>query len=288
MSEPGVEGSRFSSEFYDRVYQVALYGSAAIVFFVGIFPIYWMAQNGFKSTEAILEGVSLYPTPQSFTLQNFQVLGSGDLLTYVINTLIVTVGTVVASVVISMITGYGLARFQFKYKKSFARFLLFGYMFSPIVLGLPLYLIWDSLGLVNTYIGIIIAITATAMPFCVWLMWKYIQTIPESMEHSAWIAGASRWRGFRDIIVPQTRPAIVATALFSFALAWTDFTFAQILLPANEKTTFAPGVMRLIYQSTYVDWGELMAVSLLMTLPPLAFAYFLQGYLLRGFKVRAE
>jgi multiple sugar transport system permease protein len=80
---------------------------------------------------------------------------------------------------------------------------------------------------------------------------------------------------------------MIATSLFAFAIAWNDFTFAQILLPSQEATTFAPGILRLVYQSYEVSWGDLMAVSLVMTVPPMLFAYFLQGYLLKGFEIRS-
>ena len=229
----GVFGLEFSTE--DRLFRIGLGISGVIMFVVGVFPIYWMAQSSFKTRQAILNSASPLPGPESFTLSNYAILTNSDVSLYVINTGIVTLGTIILVVIVSLIAGYGLARFDFPHKENFARFLLFGYMFSPIVLGLPLYLIWKQLGLLNTRIGLIVALTAISMPFSVWLMWKYIQTIPEAMEESAWVAGASRWESFRDIIVPQTQPAIIAAALFAFALAWNDFTFAQILLPRNEE-----------------------------------------------------
>jgi multiple sugar transport system permease protein len=152
---------------------------------------------------------------------------------------------------------------------------------------LPLFLIWRNLGLLNSYVGMIITLSAVSMPFSVWLMWKYVQTIPEAQEETAWVAGASRFRTFRDIVIPQTRPALVATSLFAFAISWNDFTFAQILLPTQDKTTFAPGMLRLIRQGYEISFAEVMAVSLVMAIPPLLFAYFLQSYLLKGFQIRA-
>jgi multiple sugar transport system permease protein len=281
----GVLGLGFETD--DRVYQAALYVSAGIFLFVGLFPIYWIAQSSLKTREAILDGVSWLPSAGEFTLSNYAVLTNGDIQLYFLNTVIVTMGTVILTVIVSLIAGYGLARLSIPHKENFARFLLFGYMFSPIVLGLPLYLIWQSIGLLNARVGLIIALTAISMPFSVWLMWKYVQTIPEAMEESAWVAGASRWRAFRDIIIPQTQPAIIAAALFAFALAWNDFTFAQILLPSNEATTFAPGILRQITQGYDIAWNDIMAASMAMTLPPLLFAYFLQSYLLQGFKIRS-
>ncbi|MFC5973041.1 carbohydrate ABC transporter permease [Halomarina salina] len=262
-------------------------GSALLLGFVMVFPIYWMAQNAFKTRLAINQGVTWFPSGEAFTLERFDIINNGAVVTYITNSIIVTVGTIVMVVAVSLVAGYGLARYDFRGKVQFARFLLLGYLFSPIVLALPLYLIWRRTGLLNTHIGLIIALSAVSMPFAVWLMWKYIQTIPEAMEESAWIAGAPRWRGFVDVILPQTKPAIIANALFAFGLAWNDFTFAQILLPSNDATTFPPGILRLVNSSFETGYGDFMAVGLLMTVPPLLFAFFLQSYLLKGFEIRA-
>ena len=282
----GMLGLSYEGE--GRFFEVVKGLSAVVLLVVGLFPIYWMAQSSLKTRDAVTaREVTWLPSAESFTLSNYEVLLNSDVALYVINTTVVTIGTIVAVVIISLVAGYGLARLDVPQKENFARFLLFGYLFSPIVLGLPLYLIWKSIGLLNTRIGLIVALSAISMPFAVWLMWKYIQTIPESMEESAWVAGASRWRGFRDVVVPQSQPAIIAAALFAFALAWNDFTFAQILLPRNEATTFAPGIFRLVTQGYDVSWGDIMAVSMMMTVPPLIFAYFMQSYLLKGFQIRS-
>jgi multiple sugar transport system permease protein len=277
-------GYRAEEKLFSRLKQI----SAAVFVVVGVFPVYWMLQASLTTrARASSSGISWFPTPETFTLENYEVLTNPDVALYVINSVVVTLGTIILVVLISLIAGYGLARFNMPQKENFARFLLLGYLFSPIVLGVPLYLIWQNLGLLNTRLGLIIALTAISMPFAVWLMWKYIQTIPEAMEESAWVAGASRWQGFRDIIIPQTQPAIIAAALFAFALAWNDFTFAQILLPANEASTFAPGVFRLIQRGYDIARVDVMAVSMAMTLPPLIFAYFMQSYLLKGFQIRS-
>jgi len=290
MSGEGAKGGMLGLDYESeaRLFHVAKLASAVVFFCVGMFPVYWMAQSSLKIRDAVTASyVSWFPTPETFTLENFAILTNPDVALYVINTIVVTIGTIITVVVVSLVAGYGLARLRFPQKENFARFLLFGYLFSPIVLGLPLYLIWRNLGLLNTRIGLIIALSAISMPFAVWLMWKYVQTIPESMEESAWVAGASRWRGFRDVVVPQSQPAIIAAALFAFAIAWNDFTFAQILLPRNEATTFAPGIFRLVTQGYEVSQADIMAVSLMMTVPPLVFAYFMQSYLLKGFQIRS-
>lgn len=258
-------------------------GAVGLIVFFG-FPVYWIAQNSFKATAAIIEGVSFYPTAETFSLEPYSVLFEGALATYFTNSIIVTVMTIAVVVSVSLVSGYGLARFRFPCRLNFARVLLLGYMFSPIVISLPLYLIWDRLGLLNSYTGLTIIISTIALPFSVWLMWKYVNTIPRAMEESAMIAGASRFRVFIDIIVPQTLPAIMAVALFAFAISWNDFTIAKILNPANDMTTLPPGLLRLVKEGYEFPINQMMAASLVMSIPPLLFAYFFQSYLLKGFE----
>ena len=287
QSEPpgGVFGLSYDGE--TRVSEALKLVSTAIIVLVGAWPIYWMTQLAFTQYETVESAVTVFPTPDIFTFDNFNVLTDPEMYTYMFNTVVVAIGTIVTVVLVSLIAGYGLARLDFPQKENFARILLIGYLFSPIVIGIPLYQIWQNIGLLGTRFGLIIALSAISMPFAVWLMWKYIMTIPEAHEEAAWVDGASRWRGFRDVVVPQCRPAIIAAALFAFALAWNDFTFAQILLPQTETTTFAPGILRAMGQAQFLPDAYLMAISLAMTLPPLLFAYFMQSYLLKGFQVRA-
>ncbi|SEQ90351.1 carbohydrate ABC transporter permease [Natrinema salaciae] len=287
QSEPpgGVFGLSYDSE--TNIFEALKLVSTAIIVLVGVWPIYWMTQLAFTEYRVVEDTVTAFPTPDIFSLGNFTILTDPVVYTYIFNTTVVAIGTIVTVIVVSLVAGYGLARLDFPQKENFARVLLIGYLFSPIVIGIPLYQIWRGIGLLGTRVGLIIALSAISMPFAVWLMWKYIMTIPEAHEEAAWVDGASRWRGFRDVVVPQCRPAIIAAALFAFALAWNDFTFAQILLPSTDTTTFAPGILREMSQSQFLPDGYLMAVSLAMTLPPLLFAYFMQSYLLKGFQVRA-
>ncbi len=277
---------RLSFRHRNRLYRVGLSASAVVLVVLLGFPLYWMAANAVRTRLGVQDG-GLLPAPDAVTLEQFAVITDPTVGQYLINSTIVTVGVVLTVLAISLVSGYGLARFEFPHKIAVARFLLLGYMFSPIVLSIPLYLIWDRLGLLNSYLGLILALSAISMPFSVWLMWKYIQTIPESAEASAWVAGASRWRAFVDIVIPQTKPAMIANAIFAFAIAWGDFTFAYVLMPNNDATTFPAGLFRLLGSQWDASWAEFMAMSLMLTLPPLVFAFFLQSYLLQGFKIRA-
>lgn len=293
MSSETDDSASFGREFTipvgvrEKIHDYSVWLSGLLIFVVGVFPIYWMGQSAFNRQTTLGTELSFFPGPADFTLRNFEVLANPDIINYTINSAIITLGTIVTVVVVSLVSGYGLARFQFRGKVNFARLLLLGYLFSPIVLALPLFLIWERVGLLNTHVGLIIALSAISMPFSVWLMWKYVQTIPLAMEESAWIAGAPRWRGVKDVVFPQTKPALMAVGLFSFALAWNDFTFSQILLPSDGARTLPPGLLHQVQTSAATTPAELMGAGLLMTLPPLLFAYFLQSYLLKGFEIRS-
>jgi len=194
QSEPpgGVFGLSYDGE--TRVSEALKLVSTAIIVLVGAWPIYWMTQLAFTQYETVESAVTVFPTPDIFTFDNFNVLTDPEMYTYMFNTVVVAIGTIVTVVLVSLIAGYGLARLEFPQKENFARILLIGYLFSPIVIGIPLYQIWQNIGLLGTRFGLIIALSAISMPFAVWLMWKYIMTIPEAHEEAAWVDGASGQR----------------------------------------------------------------------------------------------
>jgi multiple sugar transport system permease protein len=222
---------------------------------------------------------------QSFTFRNFQVLlEETATVQYFTNSLIVTVSSTVLSTSLAVAAGYGLTRFEFKGKTMAARAVLFSYMFSPIVLAIPLYVIFFTLGMLNSYFALTLALTGISAPFTIWLMWQYFQTVPISLEESAWVRGASRTRTLWDVVLPVARPGYVSAAIFSFAVAWNDYTMARVVMSQDEMYTITVGAS-LFLDRVNIGWGETMAVSLLICIPPFLIALFLQNYLLQGFNV---
>ncbi|WP_455429052.1 carbohydrate ABC transporter permease [Halococcus morrhuae] len=172
----------------------------------------------------------------------------------------------------------------FRLKSIIARVVLFSYMISPIVLAIPLYIIFFRLGLLNQYISAVLAVTAISAPFSIWLMWQYFQNIPIAYEESAWTRGASRWRAARDIVLPLARPGYISVAIFAFAVAWNDYTMVKVVL--NDQALYPLTVgSELIFQEVFVGWGEQMSMMLIMSFPPFLVAAFLQNYLLQGFNL---
>jgi multiple sugar transport system permease protein len=268
-----------------RLKRVLLYATALVVTTFVIVPVWIMAVIALQSPAATFAGGNVNLVPSELTLRNFEVLlETTSTVRYVTNSLIVTASSTLLSTAIAVAAGYGLTRFDFRGKRLAARAVLFSYMFSPIVLAIPLYVIFYALGLLNSYFALTLALTAIAAPFTIWLMWQYFQTVPISLEEAAWVRGASRWRTVWDVVLPVARPGYISAAIFAFAVAWNDFTMARVVMSQDEMYTITVGAS-LFLDRVSIGWGETMAVSLLISIPPFLIALFLQRYLLQGFSV---
>lgn len=256
----------------------------ALSLLVILFPLFWMASSALRPANQILN----IPTPllpPDVTLDNFiEVITQTNFLTWLWNSVVVSLGVVVLTTATATLAGYGLTRIDIPFKRTVARTVLFGYMFPPILLGIPMFIFWRQLGWINSKIGLILAITATALPFAIWLMWKFFQTVPISLEESAQMAGASRFRAFYEIAIPLSKPGMIAIAVFSFAISWNAFTLPAVLMIDNNQWVLTQGLFSFTQNNT-VFWELLMAASTMTVLPPLVFVYFLQKHLLRGFRL---
>jgi multiple sugar transport system permease protein len=259
-------------------------------FFVGVtvlvigFPTYVMVKSSFQPELTLFSG-SFNWIPPAVTLDNFRELfGGTNFWTFYTNSIIAALGTMVISVTGATLAGYSLTRFSFPGKKRMAQSVLFSYMFPPLLLALPMFMIWQDLRLINSFPGIILAHSARSLPFDIWLMWKFFQTVPISYEESAWVYGAGRLRAMRDVAIPMALPGIIAVSIFSFAISWSDFTLANLLLTQETMKTLPIGMLGFIEQQA-VNWGLIMTASFMMAVPAFLLVYFLQSYLLRGFSV---
>lgn len=247
-----------------------------------MFPIYWMFVTSLLPSNNLFS----IPTPlfpKNPTLTTYREVFKSDIMIWYKNTIILAAGVVTLSTAAATFAGYGLARLDIPFKKTFARVILFGYMFPPILLSIPMYILWRQMGLLNSLPGIIIAQTATTLPFSIWLMWQFFQTVPYSLEESARMGGSTPFQAFYDVALPLAKPGMIAVAIFSFAIAWGSFTIPSILLADRSKYVLTLGLYSFTQQES-VLWGQIMAASTLMVLPTFFFVYYLQKYILRGFR----
>ena len=255
--------------------------SLIVALFVVGFPFYWMLLTSLTPREV------LFQPPYKFfrldiSLDSYKELFfATDFLIYFKNSLIAALGAILLNVVAATLAGYGLTRFDFWAKRKFAQGVLFSYIFPPMLMAIPLYIILSAQQMRNTYFGLIIAHTSISLPLNIWLMWQYFQIVPISLEEAAWVSGASKLRAMREICIPSAMPGILSVALFAFALSWNDFTFAFILQTDKAMFTLPIGLATFVEQ-TAIHWGMIMSSSVLVSIPTFVMVFFLQKYLVRG------
>lgn len=260
---------------------------SALVLFMGIgivvvaFPFYWMILTAITPREFIFRPpFSLIRF--NFSLGNFEeLLFATEFMVYVKNSLIAAAGAIALNVVAATLAGYGLSRFAFWGKGAFTQATLLSYMFPPMLLAIPLYLIFSALEMRNSYTGLILAHMSLSLPLNVWIMWQYFQIVPLSIEEAAWVSGASRLRTMWEVCLPSAMPGIISVAIFAFALSWNDFAFAFILQTDKAMFTLPVGLSTFV-ERTAIHWGMIMSSSALISIPTFGVVFFLQKYLMSG------
>lgn len=271
---------------YQRVEQLRKAGLAscmALVLAVIVLPIFWMFHTSVRpQSQIFIKSVQLIPKEISFVHYR-TLLFDTNFLSFYWNSIVVSLGVVALTVTLSTLGGYGLARLDFRYKRRFARLVLFGYMFPAILLSIPMFIIWREINLTNSLLGLVLAETALSLPFSLWLMWQFFQTVPTSLEESAQIEGATRFQAFKDIALPLAKPGMIAVALFSYAISWNEYTIPKILMTEQAKWPLTVGLFT-FSEGQRVFWGQIMAASMLIVVPAFVFVIFLRKYLLEGFR----
>jgi multiple sugar transport system permease protein len=256
-------------------------GYAALIFVCALFafPMYWMLKGSVESTQDLLRGHLL---PAGISLDNYGKLSQQPAFrTYFLNSLLVSVCTTVLSTAFAALAGYGLARFQFRGKTLVSRGVLFCYMFPSLAIAIPLFGIFHGVGLGNTRTGLVLAHITLSLPFGIWLMWQYFQTIPVAFRVSAALLGPGRLRTFIEVEMPLARSGLIAVAIFAFALSWEDYEFVFVLITSEAAKTLTVGMTQ-FGQRDFIQWGLIMGASVLMAIPAFLLISFLQKYLVAG------
>ncbi len=246
-----------------------------------IYPILRVITISIRPGDNLLtESLSIIPEDWSF--DNYITLFTDHPFgTWIWNSILVTVTVVITGVALASTAGYALSRFRFPGREASLLSLLVTQMFPATMLLLPLFIMLSSLHLINTYLGLIVIYSSTALPFCVWQMKGYYDTIPYSLEEAARIDGASRFMAFYKIILPLASPALVITALFSFMSAWTEYIVAAQVLWYEEMFTLPIGLKSFQANMT-TEWGLYAAGAMIVSIPAIALFLFLTKYLIGG------
>jgi multiple sugar transport system permease protein len=268
--------------------------AVAIVFITAqaLVPIYWMVSTSITSDAALYSG-SLVPL--NATLDNYIRLVTctpnhcrhGDpqgrnILLYMGNSTMIAVSVMVISLLASMLAGYSLSRLSFKGKNIFSVSILFTYVFPSIVLLPALYMLLVQLNLVNTLLGVVILDLTFALPFSVWVISGYFQTIPVEIEESALVDGCTRLGVLFRIVLPLAAPGLATVAVYSFIQSWDDLVFAMITLSTESLQTLPLASLYMIVGSESVFWGQLMALAVMGSVVPAVLFVILQKNIAQG------
>lgn len=253
---------------------------------IAVYPITRIFTISLRPGNRLLS-TSLDLIPDGATLENYRVLlTETHFVRWMFNSTFVALVVTLTGVALASTAGYALSRYRFLGRGSVLSGLLVTQMFPATMLLLPLYVVLIQMQLLNSYVGLIIIYTATALPFCVWQMKGYYDTIPFSLEEAARIDGCSPWQAFYKVVFPLAAPALVITALFSFMTAWNEFVIANVVLQDAELFTLPLGLK--LFQGTMVtQWGLYAAGALIVSIPVVILFLVLSRYLIGGLTLGA-
>ncbi len=268
------------------IWMILAHVALLAVCMVVLYPVMLVLKKAFEPGRQF--ALSASPIPTDVTLDHFRDLftargGHDDLLfvRHTINSLIVALATTVVGVALSCTAAYALSRFRFPGRKTGLTMFLVVQMFPATLLLIPLYVVLNKLGLLNSVAGLVLVYATTAIPFCVWTLKGYFDSLPRELEEAARIDGASPWMIFRKIILPLARPGIAVTALFSFMTAWNEFIMASTFMTNQARYTLPVLIQQSVTEFS-ADWGMFAAGAVVTSIPVMIAFYVLQRYLVGG------
>ena len=273
-----------------------LYAVLGAITFVVCFPLLWAISTSLKPKDEIFRWP---PTiwPENITFEAYHELlfggsvasapGAGVppsayFLTWFGNSIIVSIGSTIISITVATLAAYSLTRFRFWGQRSVPYIAILGYMVPSVIFVFPMFLTMVSLELTDTLFSLILGYVCITLPFCLWLMWAFFRGVPIEIEEAALVDGATRLQVFRQIVLPVALPGIIAASIFALIVSWNDYLFGRVFMNSMENLPLTVGVMH-FFDGTHVDWGLMMASSVLMTLPMAILFGFMQRHLVAGF-----
>jgi len=258
-----------------------LYAAIILIISAMVFPLVWMIF--ISMVESFRPGKQLITGLSSFSLGHYQYLFSRTqfLVWFKNSTRVAVIATSIA-ILVSSLGGYALSRFRFLGRRIFSVSLLFSQMLPGVVLIVPLFVAMSRLNLTDDFRGLAICYLTFTLPFSIWMLWGYFDSVPKQLEESAMMDGASRFQCLYKIVLPLSAPGIGAVAIFTFVLCWQEYLTALTLMSAESQITLPVGAARFRGLGGKILWGEMMALGTMATLPIIIFFAFMQRYLVRG------
>jgi multiple sugar transport system permease protein len=273
----------FDLDHYPRFKRVVTLFLIFVLLVIVFFPTFWMLSTSFKPNE---DAFAVPPRwiPRHVTLQNYidQVQDRGGFVVYVSNGVLVSVSTAIVVIAVAVPAGYAFARLRFRAKRLLMIVILASQMFPPVIIVIALYTLYRKLGLLDNYLGLVLAFTSYSLPFSVWMMRGFCATVPLEIEEAAFVDGCNRLGILWRVVMPVISPGLIAVGLFAFLHAWNNLIFALSLTSSPEMRTIPPGFLLTYVGEFQYRWSEMFAGSVLVTLPTVILFIGLQRYLVKG------
>jgi multiple sugar transport system permease protein len=266
-----------------------------LLFYLGytLLPILWLILSTVQTQAGLLtQRVAILPA--EITLHNYVDIfkpaafgGSGGLSTFVLalrNSLLVSVGATGVAMLLGTPAAYAFARYNIPRKRTWLLMVLGSQLLPAISLVIPLFRLLRGAGLIDTLVGLILAYSTFSLPFVVWIMASYFQSIPQELEEAARMDGASRWQAFTRVALPLAAPGLAVTAIFTLLNAWDEFFFALIFTSTYASKTLPVALAEFIGRHS-VNWGMLVTGGLIASLPPIALSFVCYRYVVSGLAV---
>ncbi|HEX5201491.1 carbohydrate ABC transporter permease [Paractinoplanes rhizophilus] len=260
---------------------------AAIFCLLWAFPVYWMVNTAFKPRPEVMTATPHF-LPDHPTLSNFgNAVRQPQFLTDLRNSVIVVALTVVASIVLGLFAAAALSRFRFRGRRTIMVVILAVQMLPGTALLIPMFVMFNGLGLLGTYAALVLAYVATVLPFSIWVMRGFFVAIPAEIEEAAHIDGASTWGVLTRVLFPLVAPGVISTGIFAFIAAWNDYLFAYTFMPDQSRYTLPVWLASFTNPHTGTDFGGQMAASVLFSVPVVVFFLIIQRNLVAGMSAGA-
>ena len=257
--------------------------AAIVLLFIALFPIYWLVAMAIRPTSEMTGHISVIPA--TLTIEHFVELftekGFGAAL---VNSLQTTLISLVFSMAFGLCTAYVIARrrFRFRIKRPLSYWVLLVRVLPPVAFTIPLYTMFSKLGILYTKIPVVLACILINIPLIIWFMISFFQDLPEDIEESAQIDGATEWQLFRKIVLPLVAPGIAAIAMLSFMYAWNEYTYSIIFVQSPSNYTVPLALAVLNTEDNLTNFGLVAAGGVISVIPITLFVIFAQNYLISG------
>jgi multiple sugar transport system permease protein len=274
-----VQGMSYLSSVSQRV--ITIYLPLALFVFVLLFPFYWMAITAVKPNAQLTDYQNyspfwvVEPTLDHINYLLFQTSYPG----WLVNTMVVAIGSTVLSLASSVFAAYAIERVRFTGSRPTGLLIFLAYLVPPSILFIPLAFMVFKLGIYDTKLALIFTYPTFLIPFCTWLLMGYFRTIPFELEESALVDGASRWQILTKIVLPLAVPGLISAGIFAFTLSWNEFIYALTFIQSSENKTVPVGVLTELVRGDVFEWGSLMAGALFGSLPVvILYSFFVDYY----------